>query len=154
MIRLKRRTNYVDSSVQGALLRKIFTHWIVFFFATGLSVVVLQTLLGDPSKSLGERLQMEMGEFVFIGIVMVALLPAFMLDTVRFSNRFVGPILRLRRHLRELGQDQETDDCNFRDHDFWNEIAAEFNVVTDLVKSQRDEIAELKKQLDGSHSAV
>ena len=147
-MRMKRRNNFVDSSVQGALLRRIFTHWIVFFFVTALSIVALQTLLGDPTKPLVERLQVETGEFVLIGIVMLALLPAFMLDTVRFSNRFVGPILRVRRHLRELGSEQKTEHCSFRDNDFWIDMANEFNKVVELVEQQKAEILELREKTE------
>lgn len=146
-LKRKRQQNYVDASVQGSLLRRIFFHWCVFFFVTSLSVVAIQTLLGDPSKTLSQRMSGQMGEFVFIGLVLLALLPAFMLDTVRFSNRFVGPILRLRRHLRELGTDHNTGKCSFRDNDFWAEMASEFNSVAQLVESQKQEIAELKAQL-------
>lgn len=147
MIRLKRRTNYIDSSVQGALLRRIFTHWIVFFFVTTLSVVLLQTLLGDPSKSLMQRLRLEMGEFIFIGMILLALLPAFMLDTIRFSNRFVGPIVRLRRHMAELAEEQHTEPCSFRDNDFWVGMANEFNKVAQLVADQQAEIESLRQEL-------
>ena len=146
-MRLKRQQTYVDSSVQGSLLRRIFFHWVVFFFVTSLSLVTLQTLLGDPSKTIGQRVSTQMGEFIFIGLVLLALLPAFMLDTIRFSNRFVGPILRLRRHLRELGNDLNTEPCAFRDNDFWAELANEYNVVANLIKNQQEEIAELKTQL-------
>ncbi len=145
--RKKRRQNYVDKSVQGALLHRICFHWIAFFVVAALSVILLQTLLGDPSKTIGERLRFEMGEFVLIGIVMLSLFPVFMLDTIRFSNRFVGPIVRIRRHLRELGQEQNTDHCAFRDNDFWSEMAVEYNQVVDLVEKQEQEIEDLRAEL-------
>ena len=146
----QRRKTYVDKSVQGALLRRIFFHWLAFFFVAGLSIVMLQTLLGDPSKSISERLQFEMGEFALIGIIMLALLPAFMLDTIRFSNRFVGPIIRLRRHIRELGEQGDTTHCSFRDNDFWSEMAVEYNKVIDVVKKQKAEIESLRKEMRNS----
>ena len=141
--RSQRKQNYVDSHVQGALLRRICSHWLVFFFVSGLVVILLQTLLGDPAKTLGQRLRLETGEFMLMAIVMISLFPAFMLDTIRFSNRFVGPIGRVRRHLREL-QTGKTDHCSFRDDDFWSEMAQEFNGVADLVESQKLEIERLQ----------
>ncbi len=142
----QRKQNYIDSHVQGALLRRICVHWGLFFFVTALAIISLQALLGDPEKSISERVQFETGEFLFMGIVMLSLFPAFMLDTIRFSNRFVGPIARLRRVLRDL-KNGKTDHCSFRDNDFWNEMADEFNQVADLVASQQAEIAELKNKL-------
>lgn len=143
MTRSQRKQNYVDTNVQGALLRRICAHWLVFFFVTAFAIILLQTLLGDPSKSLGDRLRMETGEFTFMAIVMISLFPAFMLDTIRFSNRFVGPITRMRRYLRQL-KNGETSHCSFRDNDFWSELAEEFNAVADLVKAQQEEIEQLK----------
>lgn len=151
-MRFKRKQNFVDSSVQGALLRRIFLHWCTFFFVTLVAIVLMQTLLGDPAQTVAERLRFELGEFVFIGVILLALFPAFMLDTIRFSNRFVGPIVRLRRHIRELGSKQNTDHCTFRDNDFWTEVATEYNTIADLVKSQKEEIASLKQKLQASNA--
>ena len=146
MSRKQRKQNYIDSHVQGALLKRICGHWLVFFFVSALAILVSQTLLGDPTKTVGDRLRLETGEFILMGIVMISLFPAFMLDTIRFSNRFVGPIARFRRHLREL-KNGETNHCSFRNNDFWAELADEYNEVADLVASQNEEINRLKNEL-------
>ncbi len=148
MSRTNRKQNYVDSHVQGALLRRICSHWLVFFFVSAFAIILLQTLLGDPSKTIAQRLRLETGEFMFMAIVMISLFPAFMLDTIRFSNRFVGPIGRVRRYLRQLRNGQ-TDHCSFRDDDFWSELAEEFNEVADLVESQKKEIVRLQSLVEG-----
>ena len=69
----QRKQNYIDSHVQGALLRRICIHWVLFFFVTALAIISLQALLGDPEKSISERVQFETGEFMFMGIVMISL---------------------------------------------------------------------------------
>ena len=150
--RSQRKQNYVDSHVQGALLRRICSHWLVFFFVSAIAVIMLQTLLGDPAKTLGQRLKLETGEFMLMAIVMISLFPAFMLDTIRFSNRFVGPIGRVRRYLRQLREGQ-TEHCKFRDDDFWSEMAKEFNDVADLVESQKQEIARLQALVDAESTS-
>jgi hypothetical protein len=147
MSRAKRKQNYVDSHVQGALLRRICIHWVIFFGVAAVSIIMLQSLLGDPSQTLAQRIQVEVGEFMLIGIVMLSLFPAFLLDTIRFSNRFVGPITRLRRFLRDL-KNGKTEKCAFRGSDFWNEMATEFNDIAAMVENQRTEIAALKEQLE------
>lgn len=143
MSKHKRKKNYVDNKVQGALLRRIFSHWLMFFCVAGFAVILLQTLLGDSNVPVMERLKYQTGEFMFLGLVMAALLPAFILDTVRFSNRFVGPIGRLRRHLRQL-RDGDTSECAFRGDDFWKEVSEEFNSVASLVEKQQQEINRLR----------
>ncbi len=143
--RKQRKQNYIDGHVQGALLRRICFHWIAFFVVAAASIVLLQALLGDPSLSIVQRMQNEVAEFTFMGIVMLALFPAFMLDTIRFSNRFVGPIARVRRHLRQLGEGN-TERCKFRNNDFWSELAEEYNVVAEKVERLQEENAALKAQ--------
>ena len=139
----KRKKNYVDNKVQGALLRRIFSHWFMFFFVAGFTVILMRTLLGDSNISVWDRLTFQAKEFSVFAIVMAALFPVFMLDTVRFSNRFVGPIGRLRRHMQQLSNG-DTSECRFRGDDFWMEAATEFNAVADLVKKQQLEIARLR----------
>lgn len=151
MSQQKRKQNYVDSHVQGSLLRRIIMHWLSFFLVCSLTIVLVQTLIGDPHTPLMDRLSTQFGEFKFFAIVMAALLPAFMLDTIRFSNRFVGPIGRLRRHLRELG-DGTSSKCEFRGSDFWRDMANEFNVVVERIDDQDKRIAELEQQLAESQS--
>ena len=146
----KRKQKYVDTNVQGALLRRILFHWVAFFFVTALTVILMKSLVGDLNITLWENVRNSIGEFSLIGVILICLFPVFMLDTVRFSNRFVGPIGRLRRHLQELGTEKTTQKCTFRDNDFWSEMASEFNSVVDLVESQEAEIARLKGQLSSS----
>ena len=135
----KRKQNYVDTKVQGALLRRIISHWFVFFFVAGITIVAMQALLGDPAQSISERVAAKASDLGIIGIVLLAIFPAFLLDTIRFSNRFAGPVVRLRRGLRELGENGTTTDITFRDDDFWADMAAEFNRVKARVDAANDE---------------
>ena len=63
------------------------------------------------------------------------LLPLMIVDVIRFSNRFVGPLVRLRRSMRELARGECVGPIEFRDADFWQEIAEEFNAVRDRVQT-------------------
>lgn len=137
MKKFERKINFVDSSVQGALVKRIMIHWLSFFAVTALSFVMLQSLLGNPDVPLTQRISQKVAEFSLLGILMLAILPAFCLDTIRFSNRFVGPILRLRRALNEVNQTGDCDPIKFRDDDFWKEMAHEFNGVVDQLRSAK-----------------
>lgn len=145
--RKKRNNNYVDASVQGSLLRRIVYHWVIFFGVAGLSAILVQALLGDPRLSLSTRIQSAAEEYAFFVLVVFAIFPAFLLDTIRFSNRFVGPIVRLRRQLRELGTRGDTPSMKFREDDFWMEISSEFNTVRNVVLEQQIEIDNLRTKL-------
>ena len=45
------------------------------------------------------------------------------------SNRFVGPIYRLRRSMRSLANGEEVDPVFLRDGDYWFDFAEDFNRV-------------------------
>ena len=147
MSRKQRRQHYIDSHVQGQLIRRILLHWGAFFAVTLMCVTVMQLLLGDPTKPVVQRFLEPSREFILLGMILLALLPAFTLDTIRFSNRFVGPIARLRKGLRALGSDETVHPMTFRENDFWADAADEFNRVADRINQQTEEIERLKKKL-------
>ncbi len=131
----QRKQNFIDTHVQGSLVRRILVHWCIFFFVTCVLVAVLNALSGDPSLPFAEKVVGETGTLVIVAVSMLVLFPAFALDTIRFSNRFVGPISRLRRSLRELRDNKTTRRIKFRDNDFWAEMANEFNDVCGACRS-------------------
>lgn len=146
-----RKQNFVDSTVQGALLRRIVLHWFLYFIVAGLAIVMLQAMLSGPDgEPLLTRVVNEIKSFTLVGLILICIFPAFLLDTIRFSNRFVGPVGRLRRYLRQLGSDQNTERLSFRGGDFWSEMADEFNTVATLVEEQQQEIDRLKTALKNS----
>ena len=147
----ERKQNYVDSTVQGALLKRIVLHWFLYFVVAGLAIVLLQAMLSGPQGDpLSTRIMQEVSEFTLVGLILICIFPAFLLDTIRFSNRFVGPVGRLRRYLRHLGQDGNTEALSFRGNDFWADMAEEYNLVAQRFEEQNQEIERLKKQLKES----
>jgi hypothetical protein len=52
------------------------------------------------------------------------------------SNRFVGPLVRLRRSMRKLARGEHVDPICFRDNDFWHDFANEFNAVAARVQKE------------------
>ena len=145
---IKRARKYVDHNVQGGLLTRMAIHWGLFFFTSAFAYIVVQAIVSPNGTSFLQRIQNSLTEFSLLGLLMLTLMPAFLLDVVRFSNRFAGPIVRLRRFLRELGQNGEVPLLKFRDDDFWMEIAKEFNVCRERIYRQRLEIERLQALLN------
>lgn len=154
MTRKMRRQHWVDARVQGTLIRRIVIHWCTFFVVTLLCVSLMQLLLGDPNKTITERMSSPEQNLLLLGMIMLSLLPIFVLDTIRFSNRFVGPIARLRRSMRELVAGEKVPTLAFRDNDFWTEVADEFNSISQMVQDQEAEIKKLKEQVAESPESV
>lgn len=128
MSRPQRRKVFIDSGVQGALARRIILHWLVFFGVASLVAFVLQ-FLSNPFRPLAEHVHdmwWTQGPFL---LVMLFLLPVFVVDTVKISHRFAGPIFSLRRAMREITQGKPVRRLKFRTGDFWHELADEFNAM-------------------------
>ena len=105
MSRPQRRQKFIDSKVQGALARRIIFHWLVFLAVASVAALLLQ-VLSNPFRPAGEHLEnlwYTHGPFL---VVMVFLLPVFVIDTIKISHRFAGPIFSLRRTMREVADGQ------------------------------------------------
>ena len=63
------------------------------------------------------------------------LLPLVVYDIIRTSNRFTGPLLRLRRSMRALAAGEQVKEIRFRDGDFWQDLAEDFNAVARRVQN-------------------
>lgn len=144
---VKRVRQYVDRNVQGGLISRMAIQWGLFFFTTAFAYVVVQAIVSPNGDSFLQRMQTALTEFSVLGLLMLTLLPAFMLDVVRFSNRFAGPMVRLRRFLREMGEHGAVPPLKFRDDDFWAEVANEFNLCRERIIRQKLEIDRLENQL-------
>lgn len=143
----RRSKHFIDTSVQGALARRIVWHWLVFLAVGSLVAFILQ-VLSNPFQPLTDHVKdmwWTHGPFL---LVLAFLLPVFVIDTVKLSHRFAGPIYALRRAMRELVEDNEPRRLKFRKRDFWHGLAEEYNAL--LTKfgaieenSQRNESKEL-----------
>jgi hypothetical protein len=128
MSRPQRRKVYIDANVQGALARRIILHWVAFFGVASLVAFVLQ-VLSNPFRPLADHLHdlwWNQGPFI---VVMLFLLPVFVVDTVKISHRFAGPIFSLRRAMREITQGKQPRKLKFRTRDFWHELSEDFNTM-------------------------
>jgi methyl-accepting chemotaxis protein len=66
------------------------------------------------------------------------LLPLVIYDIISLSNRFTGPLFRLRRSMRALANGEEVKPIRFRDGDFWQGLAEEFNAVLERMQSIKE----------------
>ena len=85
----------------------------------------------QPDASWGQTFLDTVRRFLPFFVVTLALIPAFIWDTLKLTNRFAGPILRLREALAEAGQGNTVPPLRFRDNDFWQEMASNFNLMMD-----------------------
>jgi len=134
-----RKQLFVDPKVQGALVLRVVLYWVVCVMTITLMLLCWRIVTG-PAR----LFYMHFSEmWFFYGPAMVAsflLLPLVILDIIRLSNRFTGPLLRLRRGVRELARGERVEPIHFRDGDYWQEFAEEFNALA--ARIQGEETAE------------
>ncbi len=136
MSKFKRSKVYIDKKVQGALARRVMMHWFGFFAASLLCLFGLQYFMGDPTLSFMGHLEAVWNQYAFFVLLMVAMIPTFIYDTMKLSNRFAGPILRLRNSMKELAEGKEVKEIKFRENDFWLDLSDDFNRVLNIVKDE------------------
>ena len=123
-----RKCLFVDPKVQNALITRVVLYWMVCLTGMALILLCWRVITGPPQPFIMHfnELWFYYGPAVIASLI---LLPLVIFDLVRFSNRFVGPLFRLRRSMRELARGQYVEPLEFRDADFWGGIAEEFNAV-------------------------
>jgi nitrogen fixation/metabolism regulation signal transduction histidine kinase len=133
----RRKKHFIDASVQGALARRIILHWLVFLAVGSLVAFVLQ-VLSNPFRPLANHAQdmwWTHGPFL---LVMAFLLPVFIVDTIKLSHRFAGPIFALRKAIREIAHGESPRRLKFRRRDFWHELADDYNSMLEKLEVLED----------------
>ena len=137
MAKAKRKKLFVDSNVQGALLRRIVLYWVCC-----LSFVILPLLIGraimEPDRLFYEQFGDLWSTYWPVFLAVLLLLPFTLYDVLKLSNRFVGPLFRLRREMGRLANGDAAEHIRFRDNDYWPELAETFNQIADrLAEKER-----------------
>jgi signal transduction histidine kinase len=141
----------VDSRVQLSLVGRVIVHWISFIVLFLLVVLTIEMFLREPGVSVLDSLSISLKKNALMFVLMVAVLPAFLYDTVKMSNRFAGPISRLKYGLTALANGQPVEKINFRKGDFWGELAEDFNRVATRLEPET-EIAQENTPVENSET--
>lgn len=124
----QRKKHFIDANVQGSLIRRVISHWFVFLLVAFVVSFILQVLT-DPFRPLSAHfrdLWWTHGPFL---LVVFFLLPAYVVDTIKLSHRFAGPVYRLRRAIQDVAAGETPQAIKFRNNDFWQELAVDYNAM-------------------------
>lgn len=124
----RRRRYFVDPEVQGILLQQAVWHWL---WASATFVLVILVFRVFPAWLSGTdqqsgRLWYHLAPYLSASAV---LFPIVFFRTVRFSNRFVGPMVRIRRALKQLVRGDTPARIVLRKRDFWSDVAEDINEI-------------------------
>lgn len=146
MASVKRRQLLVDPKVQGALLSRAAVYWGYCLLATW-AVVCLSKMVINPAGGFDVQFDESLWYCGPMLVATLVVLPLVLVDLARLTNRFAGPLFRLRRDMRKLANGESVSPVKFRQHDFWRETAEEFNALLDRVQRLERELADSRQQL-------
>jgi len=136
----KRQIYYVDPSVQGALMLRFVGYWVLFLAVMFIMLTSIPVMLAvwfefNERPTVPRILADTWSIFWPAMLATLLTLPAVLWDLTKMTNRFVGPVYRLRRSMRALVDGKEVDPVHFREGDFWYDFAEDFNRVVALARS-------------------
>jgi hypothetical protein len=130
MSQIRRHRLFVDAKLQGALLTHVTLYWLYCLLSVGVIAIVWIVFAKRPptSAKLFEEVWMNCGPALLGSIL---LLPLVLIDCLRLSNRFAGPMVRLQRTMKELADGQSPRHVKLREADFWTGFADDVNRLID-----------------------
>lgn len=125
--RRERSTTVVDRAVQYGVVKKIAFHWVIFFVCNSVALLLWLRLFEHPDLTWQHSFEDCVRRFMPFFLISLALIPAFVLDTLKLTNRFAGPIMRLRTEITNAAEGRPVTKLSFRTNDFWRDVADSFN---------------------------
>ncbi len=134
MMRKKRKQLYVDPQVQGPIVRRVVVYWVACLGFMILPVLLARVVV-DPKVFVLHHVPGIIARYWPIFVCMTLMLPLAILDALTLSNRFAGPVFRIRNELRKYNQGEGTAKLELRREDFWHDLADEFNTLTERTQN-------------------
>ena len=122
IVKKKPRKLLSDPVIQGQLCLRLLVYWILCYLVTTGSLIVFLFLEGvEPSLLQPIWLPTLLSALVF--------LPFVMIDLLSFSNRFAGPLVKIRRKFHDLASGTPVESLQLRKDDYLQDIGMSFNLL-------------------------
>jgi hypothetical protein len=134
----RRNQIITDQTVQGELMFRAIVYW--FFCLMVVELMVLGwSLWTGPSQPFTMTIRQCLAVSAPAIFGSVLLLPIVLVDVLRVSNRFVGPVQQIRHTMRQLAAGETARRVYLRRDDYWHELAQYTNIVADNLASTREQ---------------
>ena len=139
---IPRKKFFIDAKVQGVLCYRVVLYWFLLIFGmfcllAGFPMVISLFVKSPVAPSAGQVILQTWRSFWPAIFASALMLPLIILDIVRVSHRFAGPMVRLRTALRDMAAGKPIEPVVFRYGDFWCEVAEEFNQATARIREKQ-----------------
>ena len=135
----RRKRKIVNIGVQKAIALRIICHSILFVWSVFLVCLCLLNMTRAVES--GESMdRISRTCLSAIGLSTLVVLPVIVYDSIKFSHRMAGPVMRLKNLLPLIGV-ETLDHVSLRKNDFWQELAEDTNAMLDRVEALRQATA-------------
>ncbi|MEZ6062499.1 MAG: hypothetical protein R3C19_19310 [Planctomycetaceae bacterium] len=126
-VKHKRVRLVILTKLQWAIASRTLLHAAMFLFAAGMLGLIGQ-YVSDPYAGFRANLAACWENSAPTLLALFCMLPIFVRDMLRFSNRVAGPIYRLTMTMqRHADGEENVPDLKFRDGDLCDEVPDTFN---------------------------
>lgn len=130
-----RKTKVVNVQVQWTLAARVMLHFFVFL-CVGASLGLINQFLSNPLASVTDHLAAFWSQSKPLLLALLCLVPIFVRDTLRLTNRIAGPIYNLHRTCEQLATgDPNVRPLQFRKGDMWADLPEKFNSMVEKLRS-------------------
>jgi hypothetical protein len=131
-MRYFRKRLWIKPAFQGRLLLHIGSYFLLYLLIIGLMGFLLflqETFIAKQGKASAGLYIAYIASLRPLLFASVLLLPYFIYDLIKFSNRVAGPLHRCQRMMREMAEGKVVPEFQPRKHDLMPEFFADFNVL-------------------------
>lgn len=125
----RRFRTLVDNEVQSSLMFRLLSHWGLFMLANAAAVILWVRLIEMPTDAWQEVMSIAGQRLIPFIMISISLVPIFILNSLKVSNRFAGPFVRIRRMIATMAEGKTPEKIEFRQGDFWKSVAHDLNRV-------------------------
>jgi hypothetical protein len=131
-VRIRQRL-FVDVNVQGAIARRLGLYFVSAIVFMVLPSAVARTFQA-PERLFFTHLHDVAVEYGPLLLTLLAMAPFVFYDALKLTHRFAGPVFRLRRQLARFDNGEPIVRLEFRDGDFWQDLAVLANALLERVR--------------------
>lgn len=130
----RRKKRLIDPQVQGAFVKRLLIYWACCTLLATIPLAAIHTFARPDLRPFEHFIQVVLRHWPIL-LMSLAILPVVVLDAIRFSHRFAGPIFRVRSELKRHARGETIRPLQFRAKDFWRDLAVQINVLVNRVEA-------------------
>ena len=129
------RKKVLVDSFQTKLTLRIGTY-LVLFFLVFFNFLFCWKMLSEGPYDPGQQFLETVEANLPVLICLLVLVPIMAWDTIRFSHKMVGPLVRFRKAIQAIGDGEAVRPLKLREGDYLGELRDDFNRMLETLQKQ------------------